>query len=159
MFVVVYNGLASNKSTIVRLPVSVDGPFHVTRLGSSTIQESLVHSSPSPFVATQSTSANFVLLFDTGPLVPVGATVFRVYKSPLEANTKVPSVQSQRRLRPIDRENESSQVVTSNGAVKVHFDRCVLLGLVPVCSISFSPSHRVFWFVLQTDWSNDSYFL
>ena len=126
MFVVVYNGLGSNKSTIVRLPVSVDGHYHVTKLGNQPLQSQLMRSSPSPFTSIQTgaTSAKFVLLFDTGPLAPVGATVFRVSKSLLETQEEqVPMLQSRNRFLAMGAGKKPSEVVASNGLVTVHFDR------------------------------------
>lgn len=81
MHIIVYNGLGSSRSEIVRLPVSSDSTFIVSRVGkysAETVSTSVIRSSPSPFWAPVSASARYVLMFDTGPLAPIGATVFRI---------------------------------------------------------------------------------
>lgn len=117
----------------MRLPVSVDGSFHVTRLGSAAVQTGFVSSSPNPFSPFHAGSAKYVLLFDTGPLTPVGATVFRVTKARSQPHMLAPSsatLQSHRGLQSKNGKDEGGEVVASNGLVTVHFDRYVLWSLV-----------------------------
>lgn len=81
ILVVVYNPLGKNKSTIVQLPVALDKSYDVTRLGSDVTTTGSIRPVPSTFQGnslTATASAKFVLAFETGPLHPLGATVFRI---------------------------------------------------------------------------------
>jgi hypothetical protein len=111
----------------VRLPVSVDSSFKVTRLGRNSIGSNLVRSSLNPFVSSQSGSANYVLLFDSGPLTPVGVTVFRISKSSTDPQRQGPTVDSVQPYRSLtssmNANGDSDDVVATNGLVTVRFDR------------------------------------
>ena len=69
-----YNGLASHRSSIVRLPVSTNSTYNVTRLDSPhksvlyTVARSTRNHGESPYI----------LQFDTGPLPPVGAAIVHI---------------------------------------------------------------------------------
>lgn len=150
MYIVVYNGLGSNRSSIVRLPVSVDASFNVTRLGGNSIQSNLVRSSPTPLLSSKSGAANYVLLFDTGPLAPAGATLFRITKINAETKRQIPLIDeaepSRRLTATVNEEGDPDDVVATNGIVTVHFDRYVVcrqhgLALLPLfmCSPEAAP--------------------
>ena len=83
LYVVVYNALGASKSSIVRLPVAVNGTFDVSRLGNDSDTPATIRSIPNHFFEPSSASpaSNWVLPFDSGPLSPIGATVFRVKRS------------------------------------------------------------------------------
>lgn len=75
IYVVVYNSLAaSNRSSIIGIPVSVDGVFMVQQVGESGTAEA---------TTTHTTSLSLqddekVVYFDTGPLPPTGAVAFKL---------------------------------------------------------------------------------
>ena len=144
LYVVVYNGLGSSKSTIVRLPVSVDGSFHVSKVGGNSLQTHYLRSSPNHFAGTDSTSASFVLLFDTGPLPPVGAAVFRVTQAHEKETIPSSEISTSRRLKYIDTKDGPSEVVASNGIVTVHFDKCVFGRSYGLLSHEFVLRHLTF---------------
>eukprot|EP00521_Asterionellopsis_glacialis_P017327 CAMPEP_0195302294 /NCGR_PEP_ID=MMETSP0707-20130614/30840_1 /TAXON_ID=33640 /ORGANISM="Asterionellopsis glacialis, Strain CCMP134" /LENGTH=1068 /DNA_ID=CAMNT_0040365501 /DNA_START=82 /DNA_END=3288 /DNA_ORIENTATION=- len=79
IFIIVYNGLAARRSTVVGVPVSVQARYQVSILSSSPLEadeeEVIVPSALFPQVTDKSSS---VVYFDTGPLPPVGASVFRL---------------------------------------------------------------------------------
>jgi len=80
MHVLVYNPLGTNKSRIVRLPVSVNATFDVERIdsnGRATTTQSIPSIPDNLDRPVSSSAAKYVLAFDTGPLVPVGVNVFK----------------------------------------------------------------------------------
>jgi hypothetical protein len=84
LYVLVYNPLASEKSTIVRLPVSTESTYRVERMGTNNEQ-----------VATSVPVDNkYVLSFDTGALPAVGAATYRITMSSSKAPLNGMNVQS-----------------------------------------------------------------
>jgi len=104
IYVVVYNSLASDRSTVVRLPVSENTTYNVSPIAGDTNDYSSTRNNekepPLPSRIISSTLVNddnnsnndgnggeptgvesFVLIFETGLLPPVGAATFRVTKS------------------------------------------------------------------------------
>ena len=136
---IVYNGLASSRSTIVRLPVSTNTTYTVTRLDAAREDNSkLVHSLPNHKVRSSrisDESTDFVLAFDTGPLPPVGAAVLKVSMTNssrdgrafdddnrLISDLSHSSVESR-----VLRGDEGDDVEVSNGLITARFDRYVTL--------------------------------
>ena len=84
MYILVYNPLAQNRSSVVHIPVACDGLFRVERVeeGSdimflrSTSKESLLSSSA---------TIRYELIFNTDVLPPLGAVAFRIVKEPTES--------------------------------------------------------------------------
>jgi len=117
MFVVVYNALGSNHSSVIHLPVSTDKPFDIKRLGTNPITTiRAAYPVFSSFQSSMSTlSATYILSFDTGPLQPVGATVFQITPASIvEEGTHL--------TEEVD--TEGLDVVTaSNALVSAGFDR------------------------------------
>ena len=126
----VYNPLGSNKSSIVRLPVAVSGSFDVTRLDNEEPLSSVtLIAVPNHFFGSHDASsspARFVLNFETGPLSPVGATVFRVKRSSF-GEAFHPTIDS---LSIKLEDSESDRVVVSNDEISVQFDRYVFICFV-----------------------------
>lgn len=77
MYVVVYNGLGVSRSTVVHLPVSSDGTYRITKVGSSA-EETKVASLPVLSTISTEKGAEYVVHFDTGPLPPLGANVYNI---------------------------------------------------------------------------------
>ena len=128
MFVVVYNPLGSNKSSIVQLPVSVNRAFDITRLGSDDPLTTVsgVYPVPSTFQGSlaSTSSSKYILLFDSGPLQPIGATVFQIkptadseHGSLSEEFGTGPTLESEHDMDELD------AVVASNEILSVKFDR------------------------------------
>ena len=133
IYVVVYNALATNKSSIVRLPVSVDAGFDVTNMNSNETIVTNQHPTPS-FLNTSSSAAEYALVFNTGPLEPIGGTVFRVRRAAggssrsYGASLKALSSTELQRLRGLRAKGEkeknlSNKITASNGKFSAQFDR------------------------------------
>jgi len=127
----VYNPLGTNKSRIVRLPVSVNATFDVERIdsnGRATTTQSIPSIPDNLDRPVSSSAAKYVLAFDTGPLVPVGVNVFKVKQS---ATISGKSIATQPSFTPESRDldsragapNDSSTFSVSNGLITVLFDK------------------------------------
>ena len=129
MYVAIYNALTSSASRIVRLPVSSMGPFHVSRMGNLTVDaagETISFAIPSPF--DTKASANYVLPFDTGPLLPVGVTLFRVTQTKDEPDVIVSSLARNSVTQLGSHEADGrrqEEFVVSNEILSVRFSRYV----------------------------------
>ena len=128
LYVVVYNGLAKQRPAIISLPISADimqraedVDVIVQQLGSNeTVKGS---------VSLQDGSA--ILYFSTGPLPPVGGTVFRIsfVNDLLEdsASSLVRRSMMKRQYSGSDIRFDGDKADISNGILSVRFDRCVFL--------------------------------
>jgi Glycosyl hydrolases family 38 C-terminal domain len=125
VYAIVYNPLATERSAIVRLPVSSKDTFEVSRLdevggrnGPAAVQQSVetVPTCPKCHV-------KHVLMFDTGILPPVGAVAFRISKAVAPPNNGADGVAEARRevLRKL-REVAHESLEVSNGLVSATFD-------------------------------------
>ena len=128
MYVVLYNALGTNRSQIVRLPVSTNGTFKVSRVGDA--GNSIISAIPSPF--DTHTSAKYVLPFASGPITPVGVTVFQITQTddrvnPVSLHNPISaSAPGDRSLRASkDNSGVQEEVIVSNGDLTVRFDRYV----------------------------------
>ena len=135
IFIIVYNGLASRLSTIVGVPVSVQARYQVSILSSGQLgageEELVVSSALFPQVTEKSSS---IVYFNTGPLPPVGASVFRL-KIINTFTTFLDSTNSLSRVSALLRGAENPADVTmevpelpesvqlSNAFLTVHFNR------------------------------------
>ena len=106
---IVYNALAFSRSTIIHLPVSSDVPYHITRVGSAGKGDQILLPVRSISKVTSDGGSDYLVLFDTGPLSPLGAAVFRLSRA--EGQSVQP-----RRLQ------FSTDVEVSNGLMTVLFD-------------------------------------
>lgn len=83
VYTIVYNPLATERSTIVRLPVSTKDTFEVSRLdevGGRSDPPQVLQSSETVRTCPNC-SKKHVLMFDTGTLPPMGAVAFRIAKA------------------------------------------------------------------------------
>jgi hypothetical protein len=121
LYVVVYNALGSSESSVIRLPVSSDGVFEVKKLGVQAVESSVHIATNAPFAGTGvPSSAKYVLTFNTGPLPPVGATVFKVQMKSSNAEVE----QKRRRLLSRVQIKESlTTIAASTELLAVEFDR------------------------------------
>ena len=129
LYVLVYNSLGTERSSIINLPVSnnVNQSFDITSVsdsgGGDATAQTVV---PMPVVAVQSgdttpTQTKYVLSFATGSIPPVGAKAFRIRRSSsfkeTTSTTILPESFSQSNL-------EEDQVIElSNGILSARFDR------------------------------------
>jgi hypothetical protein len=133
MYLIVYNPVAQERSTVVRLPVSMNATYQVKRLVNGSEEEESVTEvlypviSQSLHVFDKNKSTNYVLLFDTGLLPPVGATAFSVTKYPaghsngyIFQSPSKKSAATDRRLRSHKQPN--GKVEFDIGDIKAQFD-------------------------------------
>jgi hypothetical protein len=133
LYVVVYNSLGTNISTIVRLPVSVDATFAIRRVDDHAATIYRATSVACPFAISHPSSAKYVLIFNTGVIPSVGAVVFRIQKvgqQPSHASSSAKrvlssSVPSRSHQESFDLGGRDEKYfVASNGlGLKVYFDR------------------------------------
>lgn len=143
---IVYNALGSQKSRIVCLPVSSLGEFVVSRVGDHATgsAETILYSVPSAFPLLSSTAAKYTLAFDTGPLTPAGATVFRIIQSPRHRLENEILTGRLMKSRSLNYESDTTkgldidQVTVSNEFLTVQFNRLVLIGEYVLCIVSIS---------------------
>ena len=120
-----FNGLASNRSTIVRLPVSTNSTYRVTRLDSPhksvlyTVARSTRNHGESPYI----------LQFDTGPLPPVGAAIVHISRRNIQNGNEMekPSIREKSAsVSPRSLKYDIDDAVEiSNEFLTVQFDRYV----------------------------------
>jgi len=115
LYVIVYNPLASNRSSVVRLPVVSDDSFRVERIeeGEHTTV-SVIRAVPVKPLHANTADIKHVLVFATGDLPPTGAVAFRIAKEPTppEQRIEAPSVWT------VSKEN----VELRNGVTSAMFD-------------------------------------
>lgn len=138
VYAVVYNSLGQSRSSAIRLPVSSNGTYLVTRIGASIDDARLLPAIPSWASGTSCCAAKYVLPI-TCLLPPVGASVFRISKQQDEQGQQKaasPQRSSATREEPVEyRRLESAQthdgelkadVEVSNGLLTVIFDGYVI---------------------------------
>ncbi len=116
------------------IPVSMDATYRVHKMakdGDFAVESTLM---PSFNPASWESAAPFVLHFETGPIPPLGAVVFRVEKASDE-----PSVVREEEgfgscptegvwnVRVVSKDPSSSAVVIDNGRKRFVFDRYVVM--------------------------------
>jgi hypothetical protein len=129
VYVVVYNSLGGSRSTVVHLPVSTDGTYRVSKVGSSADEAKLVLASLSSLSSAKG-SARYVAHFDTGPLPPLGASIFQITlagntttSKKLEHMDMSTSLMQKTDHRRVDEfGTRSEDVEASNGMFSVLFD-------------------------------------
>jgi len=123
MYVVVYNPLATNRSTIVRIPVSSDATFRVTRVEEETkTGAGAVHTirSTAALPIQETDDVKHVLSFHSGILPPVGAVTFRVVMAPdVNENDLLAGSNDARSILELDPPFQD----ISNGILTARFDR------------------------------------
>jgi hypothetical protein len=127
VYVVVYNSLGAYRSTLVHLPVSTDGTYRVSKVGSSADEAKLVSASLSSLSSAKG-SARYVALFDTGPLPPLGASIFQITLSGNTTTSKQLDHMNTSLMQKTDHRRvdefgtRSEDVEASNGMFSVLFD-------------------------------------
>jgi hypothetical protein len=128
VYVVVYNSLGVERSTIVQLPVSTDAVYRVSKVGSPDGESNIVSSHPVASGRAHGRASSYVLAFDTATLPALGASIFHISLSerPDDANelTKAfasSTVKSDHRRTEIE-DGSSTDVKASNGIFSVLFD-------------------------------------
>jgi hypothetical protein len=134
LYVIVYNSLGWARSTVIHLPVSKNGIYQVTKIGSQCDEAVLVLSHPSSSTSI-SGGAKYVVNFATGHLPPLGASVFQismtknstasVKSSALKTETLL--TQEEYRHRANTADVTSKDVEASNEFFSVVFDGYVKL--------------------------------
>lgn len=115
----VYNPLALERSTIVRLPVSSAGKFEVERVGRQSSGQVSFHSSILAPLLHEDQEPKYLLMFETGYIPPVGAATFRIV---VAGNFYQETDLTAWRFDPRDIDGERF-VEASNGLVSVKFDQ------------------------------------
>ena len=124
LYVIVYNSLAKERSTIVRIPVSSKAAFDVTRVQDAARSVASTHHSIEAPRDCPMCHRKHVLYFDTGLLPPVGAVAFRITESAVQ-NAAAESVINPEPLPSKARtlgDNSLSPLLLSNGLVQATFD-------------------------------------
>jgi Glycosyl hydrolases family 38 C-terminal domain/Glycosyl hydrolases family 38 C-terminal beta sandwich domain len=86
LYIFVYNPIAQNRSSVVRIPVASDGLFRVERVEEGSDIMVLPSVSKEYQHSSSDTSVRYELVFDTDVLPPLGAVAFRIVKEPTRTN-------------------------------------------------------------------------
>jgi hypothetical protein len=124
VYAIIYNPLASNRSAIIRLPVSSHSLYRVHRIENDASASQVIRSSAVPELLLGG-ATKWLLVFDTGVLPPVGAVAFRISKAGDPAEYDGPSLPTQAETSLARRllwDESESNVEISNGLLNVTFD-------------------------------------
>lgn len=115
VYAIVYNPIASPRSSVVRLPVASDAAFRVERIEEDEHKKvAFIRSTAvEPLHADTTMDVKHVLTFDTGDLPPIGAVAFRIAKEP---NPPEPPIQNE----ALTTTQENMEL--SNGLMSAVFD-------------------------------------
>jgi hypothetical protein len=123
VYAIIYNPLASNRSAIIRLPVSAHSFYRVHRIDNDTNASKVIRSSTVPQLLPLGDATKWVIVFDTGVLPPVGAVAFRISKVGDPVESDGPSLPTQTETSVVRRLlSDDSDVEISNGLLNVTFD-------------------------------------
>jgi Glycosyl hydrolases family 38 C-terminal domain len=136
VYVIIYNALAQNRSSIVRLPVSLDVPYTIQRLEEPVVgiddkkKESIATkrepSIVSPIMSVplrDSDPVKPILIFDTGIIPPLGAVTFRIAQAPNISSTLLKSRDDKNVVNVIRRRRTNRNVVeVKTNTLSVRFD-------------------------------------
>jgi hypothetical protein len=81
VYVVVYNSLGVEQSTIIELPVSTDAVYHVSKVGSPDGESNIVSSHPAAAGRAHGRASSYMLAFNTATLPALGASIFYILLS------------------------------------------------------------------------------
>jgi hypothetical protein len=122
LYVVVYNAKASEVSSIIRLPVSTNQTYLVERVErNATVARSRLVEPVQAVNLRTTDKPRYTVMFDTGPLPPIGVALFRVsmtnkvFSSSLRSNDLTET-------RRLFRAADGKDVVVSNELLSVTFD-------------------------------------
>jgi hypothetical protein len=122
VYAIIYNPLASNRSAIIRLPVSSHSLYRVHRIENDPNASQVIRSSAVPQLLLGD-ATKWVLVFDTGVLPPVGAVAFRISKVGDPAESEGPALPTQPETSVVRRlKSDESDVEISTGLLNVTFD-------------------------------------
>jgi hypothetical protein len=128
VYVVVYNSLGVERSTIVQLPVSTDAVYRVSKVGSPDGESNIVQSHPAAAGRANGRASSYVLAFDTATLPALGASIFHISLSErsddateLTKTFASSTVKSYHRRTEIEHVSPTD-VEASNGIFSVLFD-------------------------------------
>ena len=141
VYVIVYNPLATNRSSVIRLPVASEASFRVERIEEgeqkkvSIIRSLALTDEGLHAVAGDDTTVDdvkHVLIFGTGDLPPIGAVAFRIAKEPDGPSTT--------KVSPMVTAPTKENMELSNGQIAAVFDSStgMLTGLESADGASFS---------------------
>lgn len=119
-----YNPIAQNRSSVVRLPVSLDASFRVERVDDRK-RAQLICSIIADSMHTNSMDVKYVLTFGTGVLPPIGAVAFRIVKEPdSAAGSDIPLLSKPMETSTIRRRQTGAHesIELSTGLVSAAFD-------------------------------------
>jgi alpha-mannosidase len=137
LYVLVYNPIAQNRSSIVRLPVASDALYRIERIEGG---RNILFLRPNSKDSWHSSGVGvkYELMFDTETLPPLGAVAFRIIKEPEPISSELynridmpmPRVTSTVRTRQL-RQGSKEVVELNNGIISVSFDSStgMLVGL------------------------------
>lgn len=128
VYVVVYNSLGVERSTIVQLPVSTGAVYRVSKVGSPDGESNAVSSHPAAAGRANVKASSYVLAFDTATLPALGASIFHISLSErsddeteLTKTFASSTVKSDHRRMEIEH-GSPTDVEASNGIFSVLFD-------------------------------------
>jgi len=141
VYVIVYNPLATNRSSVIRLPVASEASFRVERIEEGdqkrvSIIRSLALTDELSYAAadddTTVDAVKHVLIFGTGDLPPIGAVAFRIAKEPDSPSTT--------NVSPLVTTPSKENMELSNGQISGVFDSStgMLTGLESADGASFT---------------------
>lgn len=80
LFVLVYNALPSHRSAVISIPVPQSSDYDISKVVNGEVDKQNVEQIPSLVVAPMKAGEpeRHVVHFDTGPIDPLGASIFRV---------------------------------------------------------------------------------
>lgn len=129
MYVIAYNPIAQNRTSVVRLPVASEALFRVERVAEEQKGGQVIWSlSRSDSFHAPGVSVAHELVFSTGVLPPMGAVAFRIVKV---ADTAATSAEDPQMLRPTEsspvrsrrlRRGAQESIELNNGIVSAALD-------------------------------------
>jgi len=117
IFIVAYNALASSRSDVVGVPVSIDASYRVWNLMTNAEVDSILL--PRDNSAGVANSSNFVLYFDTGDIPAIGGVSYRI-----EMVEGIPSaISSTAKSSSSGLRSSEDSLIVNNGDFSIYVDR------------------------------------
>lgn len=113
LYIIAYNSLGTERSSVVRIPVAADSSYRVERIADG--HQTTVRSTRQPSLHPKGVSPS-VLTFETGPIPPVGAAAFRITLVEDVNHDQLDASQS------AEQPNGISTISYWNGVMTVDFD-------------------------------------
>ena len=114
-----YNALPSHRSAVIGVPVPQSSDYDVSKIVNGEVDKQNVEQIPSLVVAPMKVGEpeRHVVRFDTGPIDPLGASIFRIKQTTATSGGNVPLNLNQ----IVDSSTETFHL--SNEFLTVHFNR------------------------------------